>query len=141
MCSNGKIWTPDLPSHVSLSSIWKTSAKLPVCNLSPLFLLLLLQRMKFPLMRATVGFPCSSDGKEFICNVGDVGSIPGLSRSPGKGKGYPLQYSGLENSMDCIHVVAQSDMTERLSLSLFTVIRIMKSQEWGEQISLLFKTF
>ena len=36
------------------------------------------------------------------CNVGDLGSIPGLGRSPGEGKGYPLQYFGLENSMDCI---------------------------------------
>ena len=36
------------------------------------------------------------------CNAGDLGSIPGLGRSPGEGKGYPLQYSGLENSMDCI---------------------------------------
>ena len=48
------------------------------------------------------GFPCGSAGKESICNVGDLGSIPGLRRSPGEGKGYPLQYSGLENSMGCI---------------------------------------
>ena len=41
-------------------------------------------------------------GKESSCNVGDLGSIPGLGRSPGEGKGHPLQYSGLENSMDCI---------------------------------------
>ena len=39
-------------------------------------------------------------GKESACNVGDLCSIPGLGRSPGEGKGYPLQYSGLENSMD-----------------------------------------
>jgi len=39
-------------------------------------------------------------GKESSCNVGDLGSIPGLERSSGEGKGYPLQYSGLENSMD-----------------------------------------
>ena len=39
-------------------------------------------------------------GKESACNMGDLGSIPGLGRSPGEGKGYPLQYSGLENSMD-----------------------------------------
>ena len=45
---------------------------------------------------------CGLAGKESACNVGDLGSIPGLGRSPGKGKGYPLQYSGLENSMDCI---------------------------------------
>ena len=49
-----------------------------------------------------LGFPCGSAGKESTGNVGDLGSIPGLGRSPGKGKGYPLQYSGLENSMDCI---------------------------------------
>ena len=43
------------------------------------------------------------------CNAGDLGSIPGLGRSPGGGKGYPLQYSGLENSIDCIiHGVAKS---------------------------------
>ena len=48
------------------------------------------------------GLPDGSAGKEFICSVGDLGSIPGLGRSPGEGKGYPLQYSGLENSMDCI---------------------------------------
>ena len=45
-----------------------------------------------------LGFPCGSAGKESTCNVGDLGSIPGLGRSPGKEKGYPLQYSGLENS-------------------------------------------
>ena len=48
------------------------------------------------------GFPCGSAGKESACNVEDLGSIPGLGRSPGEGKGYSLQYSGLENSMDCI---------------------------------------
>ena len=46
------------------------------------------------------GFPCGSAGKESACNVGDLGLIPGLGRSPGEGKGYPLQYSGLENSKD-----------------------------------------
>ena len=48
------------------------------------------------------GFPCGSAGKESACNAGDPSSIPGLGRSPGEGKGYPLQYSGLENSIDCI---------------------------------------
>ena len=58
-----------------------------------------------------------STGKESSCNAGDLGSIPGLRRSPGEGKGYPLQYSGLENSMDYIvHGFIESDMTERLSL-------------------------
>ena len=46
------------------------------------------------------GFPGGSAGKESAGNVGDLGSIPGLGRSPGEGKGYPLQYSGLENSMN-----------------------------------------
>ena len=56
-----------------------------------------------------LGFPGGSAGKESACNAGDLGSIPGLERCPGEGKGYPLQYSGLENSMDCrIHEVAKS---------------------------------
>ena len=56
-----------------------------------------------------LGFPCGSAGKESACNVGDQGSIPGLGRSPGEGKGYPLQYSSLENSMGCIvHGVTKS---------------------------------
>ena len=48
------------------------------------------------------GFPDSSVGKESACNAEDLGSIPGLGRSPGEGRGYLLQYSGLENSMDCV---------------------------------------
>ena len=56
-----------------------------------------------------LGFPCGSAGKESACNAGDLSSIPGLGRSPGEEKGYPLQYSGLENSMDCIdHGVSKS---------------------------------
>ena len=55
------------------------------------------------------GLPCGSAGKESAHHAGDVGSIPGFGRSSGEGKGYPLQYSGLENSMDCIvHGVAKS---------------------------------
>ena len=51
-----------------------------------------------------LGFPCGSSGKESACNAGDLGLIPGLGRSPGGGNSYPLQYSGLENSMDRIGV-------------------------------------
>ena len=52
---------------------------------------------------------CGSVGKESACNEGDLGLIPGLGRSPGEGKGYPLQYSGLENFMDCtVHGVTKS---------------------------------
>ena len=60
------------------------------------------------------GFPDSSVGKESACNTGDLGSIPGLERSAGKGIGYPFQYSCLENSMDrgawqaIVHAVAKS---------------------------------
>ena len=54
-------------------------------------------------------FLCGSAGKESACNAGDLGSVPGLGRSPREGKGYPLQYSGLENSKDCtVHGVAKS---------------------------------
>ena len=62
-----------------------------------------------PLRLVSMGFPCGSAGKESACNVGGLGLIPGLGRSTGEGKGYPLQYSGLENSMDCIvHGIAKS---------------------------------
>ena len=55
------------------------------------------------------GFPCGSAGKESTCNAGDLGLIPGLGRSPGKGKDHLLQYSLLENSMDYrVHGVAKS---------------------------------
>ena len=56
-----------------------------------------------------LGFPCGLADKESSCKVGDLGSIPGLGKSPEEGKGYPLQYSGLENSMDyTVHGVAKS---------------------------------
>ena len=59
----------------------------------------------------TWSFPCGSAGRESTCNVGDLGLVPGLGRSPGEGSSYPLQYSGLENSMDCIvHGVAKSQL-------------------------------
>ena len=60
-----------------------------------------------------LGFPESSVGRESTYNAGDPGSIPGLGRSIGEGIGYPLQYSGLEKSMDCIvHWVTELDTTE-----------------------------
>ena len=54
----------------------------------------------FHLVWGFVGFSCGSAGKQSACNARDLRLIPGLGRSPGKGKGYPLEYSGLENSMD-----------------------------------------
>ena len=66
-----------------------------------------------------LGLSCGSTGKESACNAGDLGSIPGLGRSPGEGKSYPFQYSGLENSTGCIvHGVAKSQT--RLSDFHFT---------------------
>ena len=59
-----------------------------------------------------LGVPCGSAGKESACNVGPLGSILGLGRSPREGKGYPLQYSALENSMDSPWAGKESDMTE-----------------------------
>ena len=68
------------------------------------------------------GFPCGSAGKESACNVGDLGSVPGLGRPPGEGNGYLLQYSGLENSMDCtVHGVTKSQT--RLSDFHFTSLQ------------------
>ena len=66
-----------------------------------------------------MGFPDSSVGKESTCSVGDLGWIPGLGRSPGEGKGYPLQYSGLENSMGPWGP-KELNMTEQLSLFIET---------------------
>ena len=59
-----------------------------------------------------LGFHGDSAGKESICNAGDLASIPGLGRIPGEGNGYPLRYSGLENSIDCM------------------VLGVTKSQTW-----------
>ena len=55
---------------------------------------------EMPWASAVLGFPGGSDGKESACNAGDAGSIPGWGRSPGEGRGYPLQYACLEKSMD-----------------------------------------
>ena len=68
---------------------------------------------------SVLGFPGGSGGKASACNAGDTGSIPGSGRAPGEGKGQPLQYSGLENSMDYSPGGRKElDTTEKLSLSL-----------------------
>ena len=81
-----------------------------------------------------MGFPCGSTGKEFAYNAGDLGSIPWLRRSPGVGKGYPLQYSGQEKSMDCIvHGVTKSRIQLSDSLTGSSVDRESSAEgETGE---------
>ena len=100
------VWFPFYPLLNSFlgfpdSSVGKESA----CNAGPWFdswvrkIPCKRDRLPTPVF---LGFPCGSADKEPTCNVEDLGLIPGLERSPGGGKGYPLQYSGLENSMDCV---------------------------------------
>ena len=78
-----------------------------------------------------------SAGKESACNVGDLGLIPGLGRSSGEGKGYPLQYSGLENSMDCIvHGITKS----RTQLSGFQLLTHSCTNKCKQHIKLCSKS-
>ena len=68
-----------------------------------------------------LGFPCGSAGEELACNAEYLGLIPGLGRYTGEGNSYPLQYSGLEDSVDCLNHggggCKELDKTEQLSLS------------------------
>ena len=70
---------------------------LQICSSQPDFLVLFFFFSNF---LCYIGVPGGSDGKVSACNVGDLGSIPGLGRFPGEGNGNPLQYSCLEDSMD-----------------------------------------
>ena len=75
-------------------------------------------------------FPCGSAGKESTCNAGDLGPIHGLGQSPGEGKRYPLQYSGLENSMDCIaHGVTES-WTQLSDFHFHFQVQITRKEIW-----------
>ena len=79
------------------------------------------------MVQSLKGFPCSSAGKKSACNVGDLGSIPGLGRSPGEGKGYPFQYSGLESSFHGLYSPGgcrELDTSEQISLFLFFNIHL-----------------
>ena len=92
---NSQSIPPALPSPLATSSLFSMSVSL-----------FLFCRSSFV---SYSRFHCDSDGKESACNAGDLGLIPELGRSPGEGKGYPLQYSGLETSMDCkAHGVTKS---------------------------------
>ena len=93
-----------------------------------------------------LGLPGSSNGEESACNAGDLGSIPGSGRSPGEGDGNPLQYSCLENSMDRGALAGcspwgckESDMTEQLPLSLFTLFFCIYVQVVPYTLTFFFK--
>ena len=87
-----------------------------------------------------------SVGKESVCNAGDLGSIPGLGRSSGEGKGYPLQYSGVENSIDYIGVTKSGTMLKKkkvkemakllcnLVAKTFRVRTCRKQRKWEERV-------
>ena len=81
--------------------------------------------MKFNII-FILGFPCGSAGEEYACNGGDLGLIPGLGRSPREGKGYPLQYSGLENSMD----MAFHSLLVSGPFFFFKLPDLLESQRW-----------
>ena len=94
---NGPIPTEFLPQTYKYCSYWK-------CLSAWTKAILLISSII-----AHLGFPGGLAGQESACNVGDLSLIPGLGRFPGERKGYPLQYSGLKNSMDCsVHGVAKS---------------------------------
>ena len=82
-----------------------------------------------------LGFPCGSAGKESACNTGDLSLISGLGRSPEERKGYALQYSGLENSMDCmVQGVTESDTTEQLSHSFQPWFGASQVAQWVKDL-------
>ena len=88
--------------------------------------------------KLSFGFPDRSVGKEYAYNAGDPGLIPGLGRSPGERKGCPLQYSGLENSMDCIvHGVANSQ-TELSDFDLLTYYKLSSRDLFMKQLKKLY---
>ena len=80
-------------------------------------------------------YSCSSAGKESACSAGDLGSIPGSGRSPGEGKRYPLQYSGMENPKDrgawqgTVHGIA--GVGHNLALSFIVCVASIWKTEWG----------
>ena len=74
-----------------------------------------------------MGFPSGSDSKETACNAGDLGSIPGLGRSPGEGNGNPLQYSCLENSMELFNLIIKIRRQNLLIKIVFNIDNVKKS--------------
>ena len=110
----------------------------PYSNLLPILKLNILPFFFFKLLLSSensLGFLGGSNDKESACNAGDPGSIPGSGKSPGEGKGYPLQYSFLENSMDrgawwaTVQGITKSDVTERQTQQPTNAMGQLKS--WG----------
>ena len=113
VCFKGTIGHMVIHSSVCLEELvfWKNSKLKGICLMSLVACWFCLYPSGFIYHSPSLqtGYPGSSAGKEHDQNAGDLGSIPGLGKPPGEGKGYLLQYSGLENSMDCIvHRVAKS---------------------------------
>jgi len=97
---NTQVWFP-----LGLTGLISLLSK----GLSRVFSSTTIPKHQFFSRHLSLGFPGGSAGKESACNGGDLGLILGLGRSPGEEKGYPLQYSILENSLDCVvHGVAKS---------------------------------
>ena len=94
----------------------------------------------FATYSSILGFPCGSPGKESACILGDLGSIPGLGRSSGEGESYPLQCSGLENSMDCV-VRGVTNSQPKLSNFHFHFAVILKIEFRNEMMEYLTMDF
>ena len=107
--------SPALPADSLISQLVKN----PTCNAGDPGLIPIPWRRDRLSTPAFLGFPCGSAGKESARNAEDLSSIPGLGRSLGEAKDYPLQYSGLENSMDCSPWGRkESDTTEDVTFTL-----------------------
>ena len=78
-----------------------------------------------------MGFPCGLVGKESACHAGDLGLIPRLGKSPGEGKGYPLQYFGLGNSMDCIVLGVAKSRTRLSNFHYLKLSLTTRATQWG----------
>ena len=85
-------------------------------------------RGRFGMSQGGLGLPGGSVGKEFACNAGDLGSISGLRRFLGEGKGYPLEYSGLENSVDRIVLGVAKSWTRLCFYFLYFDVTRLPSQ-------------